>query len=437
MKLFLRVSAAFSFFTILFLSNRCFSQITCIDSALQFNGNNQYVKLAPNEFSDSNFLSKLDSDYTIECLVKWNGGADFQRIFDFSYGENFFMFLTASENANHVPRFAISTTGLTSPEVLDANIILIPGVYHHIAVTYNKANSVATMFIDGINVNSATINIDADSVYYGYDAHDSSANYIGLSSFPDDPQLDGKIDEFRISDTVRYTDNFIPSIIPFTPDSHTIALYHFDEGAGQMAADSSGNSYTGQLGSTADEDANDPLWFACASVLANSFLSFTATAEKEQVQLNWSAASNVNTRYYEIQRSNDAVHFNILNKIVQNGTHGNYNYSYTDFSPAQGNNYYRLKQVDVNGSYVFSKIVSVNINVNNAFKVYPTIAASTLHISVSQTPSTVIIFNLNGKAVKTLTLNNKEQDINISSLPAGNYIIRNITTNSSLKFVKQ
>ena len=436
MKLFLRLSAL-SFLTILFLSNHSFGQITCIDSALQFNGDNQYVKLAPNEFSEGNFLSKLDSDYTIECLVKWNGGADFQRIFDFSYGSDYFMFLAASENANHVPRFAISATGLNQPEVLDANMVLTQGVYHHIAITYSKANSVVTMFIDGVNVNSGTINIDADSIYYGSDAHDSSVNYIGLSSFSGDPQLNGNIDEFRISDTVRYTSDFTPSSVPFTTDSHTIVLHHFDDGSGQMAADSSGNNYTAQLGSTVDEDTNDPLWVSCGNVLASSFLSFNATAGKEQVQLSWNAAANVNTRYYEIQRSTDAVHFNTLNKTVQTGTNGNYNYSYTDLSPAQGNNYYRLKQVDVNGSYIYSKIVSVNINGNGAFKIYPTIAASTLHVSVSQTPSTIIIFNLNGKAVKTLTLNNNEQNINVSALPTGNYIIRNITTNSSLKFVKQ
>ena len=157
MKSFLPTSVALVFFTFFQISNNCFSQISCIDSALQFNGNNQYVTLSPNEFTGSNFLSALDSDYTIECLIKWNGGADFQRIFDFSYGSEYFMFLTTSENANHVPRFAISATGFTHPEVLDADMILTQGVYHHIAVTYSKANSLVTMFIDGVNVNSKEI----------------------------------------------------------------------------------------------------------------------------------------------------------------------------------------------------------------------------------------------------------------------------------------
>lgn len=435
MKLFVRIPAAFIFCAFFLNSNRCFSQLSCIDSAVSLNGNSQYVKLAPNDaFADSNFLAKLTGDYTIECLIKWNGGPDFQRIFNFGLGETYFMFLTTSEGATHVPRFAISTTGLTAPQVVDADMVLTQGVYHHIAVTYSKANSLLTIFIDGVNVNSGTINIDADSVYHGSDMHDSSENYIGLSSFAGDPQLNADIDEFRISDTVRYTDNFSP-FVPFVPDSYTVALYHFNEGSGQIAADSSGNNYTAVLGSTADADANDPSWVTCSTVLATNLFSFTATNVNEQVQLSWNAASNINTSYYEVEKSTDAVHFTALNKVMQTGTIGNHNYTCTDASPAPGNNYYRLKQVDANGKYVYSQAVYVHIN--GTFKVYPTIASNTLHISVSQTPASIIIFNATGKAVKKLILNNTDKDVNISALPAGNYFIRNITTNTSLKFVKQ
>ena len=436
MKLFLSLRPALIFLAFFLTSTCCFSQISCIDSALAFNGNNQYVKLAPNDIADSNFLSKLSGDYTIECLIKPNGGADFQRIFDFSYGSDYFMFLTTSEDVNHVPRFAISATGFVNPEIVDANVSLNNGDYNHIAITYSKANKLVTIFINGVMQGSGFVDIDADSVYYGTDAHDSSVNYIGLSSFLNDPQLNGNIDEFRISDTIRYMNDFTPSL-PFVPDSNTVVLYHFDDGSGQMAADSSGNNYTAELGSSADADENDPAWLSCGTVLANSFLSFGATVIKDQVQLNWNAAFNINIRYYEIQRSTDAVHFTTINKIAQNGSNGNYNYSYTDMSPAIGKNYYRIKQVDANNTYVYSKAVGVNINGNGGFKIYPTIASGTIHISVAHTPSTIIIFNTNGKAVKMITLNNTEENINISALPVGNYIIKNITTNSSLKFVKQ
>ncbi len=425
------------FCCVLTASQSAFSQLNCIDSAVYLNGNNQYITLAPNTVSDTNFLANLSGDYTIECLLKWNGGAPFQRIFDFSFGNTFFMFLTPSQNAiGGVPRFAISTTGLTAPQVVDATVPLLPGIYHHIAVTYSKASSMVTIFIDGANVGSGTVNIDADSVYHGTDMHDSSVNYIGLSSFSGDPQFDGNIDEFRISDTVRYTDNFTPAI-PFSPDGYTVALYHFDEGSGQNLIDASGNNYTAILGSTADVDVNDPSRISCAGVLATSLLNFTATNVSGKVQLNWQTTSEINNNYFEVEKSINGVNFSAAAKVAATNKNGINKYAYTDVSPNTGSNYYRLKQVDNNGSFKYSSVVYINITGNNNFKVYPTLAHDRLHVTVSQTPATLVIFNEMGKAVKTMRINNTEEDVDVSNLPAGNYIIRNITSNASLKLIKQ
>lgn len=429
------VSSALVFTMLLLTSSRVFSQLTCIDSALSFNGNNQYLKLAPNDFSSNNFLKNLTGDYTIECLVKWNGGADFQRIFDFHFGQEYFMFLTTSESTNHVPRFAISATGLVNPQVLDAKMVLTPNVYHHIAITYSKVNSLLTMYIDGENVNSATITIAADSVYYGSDSHDSSANYIGLSPFDTDPTLNADIDEFRISDTVRYASDFTPQVTEFTPDAYTLALYHFNDGSGQQAADASGFNNTAELGSTADVDDNDPAWFSCAGVLATSFLNLSAANVQDRVQLSWSAASNSNIKSFEIQRSSDAAHFSTLSMQSAITTAGTHTYSYTDKTPLAGDNYYRVKMIDVSNNSSYSSLA--HINMSGIFKIYPTIASQTLHVSVSKTPSTIVIFNSSGKPVKTFTISSGEQDVDVSSLAAGSYFVRNTTANTSLKFVKQ
>ena len=418
-----------------FLSLSVFSQYNCIDSSISFNGNQQYLKLAPNQFSDTNFLTALKGDYTIECLIKWRGGADFQRIFDFSYGTNFFMFLTTSENNNHVPRFAISVTGLSAPQIVDANIPLIPDVYHHIAITYSKANSLVTIFIDGINSGSGTINIDADSVYYGSDMHDSSANYIGLSSFLGDPQLNADVDEFRISDTVRYTNNFSP-LLPFVQDAYTVLLHHFDEGSGQVAADASGNNYNGQLGSTSDVDVNDPTRMSCSEVLASSLINFTATDVQSKITLNWQTVSETNAGYYEVQKSSDGEHFTDAAKINAYGKNTINKYSFIDVSPFSGNNFYRLKQVDKSGSFIYSKVVFIPLNRNNGFRIYPTVAQSRLHISATKTPSVFIIFNIIGKPLQTINMNSLEEDIDISNLSSGTYIIHS-KDGSALKFIKQ
>ena len=56
----------------------------------------------------------------------------------------------------------------------------------------------------------------------------------------------GVIDELRFSNTVRYDEDFTPAK-RYEKDEHTIALYHFDEGQGEILKDSSGNGYDGTI----------------------------------------------------------------------------------------------------------------------------------------------------------------------------------------------
>ena len=55
--------------------------------------------------------------------------------------------------------------------------------------------------------------------------------------------------------------NFAPPTAPFTPDAATLALYHFDEGAGQVAADASGNGHDLTLGTSIAVET--PVMTAC------------------------------------------------------------------------------------------------------------------------------------------------------------------------------
>jgi hypothetical protein len=70
----------------------------------------------------------------------------------------------------------------------------------------------------------------------------------------------GALDEARISNVVRYTANFPTPTAPFAPDANTLGLWHFDEGAGQVAADVSASGNNGTLGTTSGSDSADPVW---------------------------------------------------------------------------------------------------------------------------------------------------------------------------------
>lgn len=105
----------------------------------------------------------------------------------------------------------------------------------------------------------------------------------------------------------------------------------------------------------------------CNDNLPVDLLSFTAEAEKNEVLLNWSTAAEINFSHFEVERSSDAIHFNTLATLSSNGN----SYSYKDQHPLNGNCYYRLKEVDIDGSFQYSAIISVNYESSIQLSAFP------------------------------------------------------------------
>jgi hypothetical protein len=122
------------------------------------------------------------------------------------------------------------------------------GQWYHAAGTY--ANGSARAFVDGTG--SGTANV-------GTLGQGTALDIGGVPGFPDS-FFQGVLDEARISNVVRYSANFTPPTTPFTPDANTLALWHFDEGTGQVASDVSASANHGTLGNDAGADNADPAW---------------------------------------------------------------------------------------------------------------------------------------------------------------------------------
>jgi hypothetical protein len=79
------------------------------------------------------------------------------------------------------------------------------------------------------------------------------------------------------------------------------------------------------------------------------------------VLLNWATAQEENSDHFEIERSSDNSNFASIGQVTAaHNSSLQRNYSFTDESPVSGNNYYRLKEVDLDGQSIYSKVVSVN-----------------------------------------------------------------------------
>ena len=87
--------------------------------------------------------------------------------------------------------------------------------------------------------------LDPDETIELADDFPITTGYIGVD-YSGSGVFHGIIDEVRISNVARYTEDFTPAK-RFEPDEHTVALYHFDEGAGDILIDSSGNEHHGKI----------------------------------------------------------------------------------------------------------------------------------------------------------------------------------------------
>ena len=163
---------------------------------------------------------------------------------------------------------------------------------------------------------------------------------------------------------------------------------------------------------------------------------FKVNLSGENTNIEWATLTEENTRYFEIERSNDGIHFKAIASVKAKGnsTITQY-YSYHDHATLlTGAMYYRLKIVDKNGHYNYSKIASIVIKPikNIITSVYPNpIAKNELlminYIATTTDKATIYVSNSLGKKMISTTSNvasgNNNVSINISSLPSGLYYV--------------
>ena len=105
----------------------------------------------------------------------------------------------------------------------------------------------------------------------------------------------------------------------------------------------------------------------------------------QQVQLRWQTANEVNTAWFYVESSPDGVLFTQLGAVAAADNNASVsNYQYTDPHPRTGNNFYRLRMADIDGSATYSPIVEVSLTGSQStLGVYPNPAATAGSVFVS------------------------------------------------------
>lgn len=105
-----------------------------------------------------------------------------------------------------------------------------------------------------------------------------------------------------------------------------------------------------------------PLVVGGGGTLPVTLFGFTAQEENNQALLHWKTSSELNNQGFEIQRSKDAIDWNKIG-FVKGAVNSSLekNYSFTDEDPLPGKNFYQLLQYDLDGKFVATPIVNVDI----------------------------------------------------------------------------
>jgi Secretion system C-terminal sorting domain len=165
-------------------------------------------------------------------------------------------------------------------------------------------------------------------------------------------------------------------------------------------------------------------------------VAFDAVKKQNGVQLNWHTSFETGTTIFDIERSSDAANWSQLATIPANNTINGAFYQYFDNKPGDIN-FYRLKITEDNGKVYYSAIKRVGFTKNIFLSVSPSPARDIIRISFSQqTAANIQLINAAGAIVKQASLQQVQYyTMDVSDLPAGVYILKDIISTSSKKIV--
>ncbi|MBV4358908.1 T9SS type A sorting domain-containing protein [Pinibacter aurantiacus] len=180
-----------------------------------------------------------------------------------------------------------------------------------------------------------------------------------------------------------------------------------------------------------------------AAPLPLTLVSFTASLQQnQQVILYWRTANEENIHFFQIEstdyETSGWLPVDTISPMAPAG--GSYSYAFNDRNKLNGDRYYRLKIVDRDGKYVFSKIIVVTSHQTATFSVKPTLVNNSMTVDLpSSGPAEVSIFNTFGQLVKTLTSDNQSLSIDVSMLSRGLYFLKLVQGKNSYttRFFKQ
>jgi hypothetical protein len=170
-----------------------------------------------------------------------------------------------------------------------------------------------------------------------------------------------------------------------------------------------------------------PFTFGFSSILLPvNLLEFDAVKANREVNLRWQTSGEINTARFEIERTGDGITWMKIGTVNAHGGSNVTGYNFTDRSPATGNNFYRLRQVDNDGKFSYSPVRLINFDALQNISVYPNPFGNIVTINTGNRPIGIVtVVDITGKTVYHAKIDKTVETLNLAQLSAGTYTIIN------------
>ena len=165
--------------------------------------------------------------------------------------------------------------------------------------------------------------------------------------------------------------------------------------------------------------------------LAVGLLNFTAAAQNKTVRLDWQTTTELNSNYFDVETSIDGTKWNKIGTVAAAGTTTSQrDYSLIHNNPINGLNYYRLKQVDLDGSSKYSVIRTVKFGSKTEIYIMPNPTTDNVYIISGNagTAKSVTVLTMDGRQMQQIDNYTYGKAIDLSHYAPSTYLLR-VTNN--------
>ena len=193
---------------------------------------------------------------------------------------------------------------------------------------------------------------------------------------------------------------------------------------------------SGAVISNAGERLNS-LWFkafslAPPSLLPIVFYNFTASYDKRNANLNWTAQGDENSSHFVVERSSDGRNFQPISKVALSGGATTYSFTDANVTDASGLVYYRIQSVEKTGEVNYSSVKMIRLSKETAatLSVYPNPVQRAANLTLPAAWQTktvnISIYNGAGMLVKAISVRSASQTetLDLSQLSRGIYVVK-------------